>query len=534
VTGVLKKNVKMGIREFEKNEIQAPFLGKPHYPISGLDQLGLNLTSERIFDLLLPGLNNVTGRIRYYSFYCWFFDWYASNIRTTSLNKQNSYLRRAEFILALIAVSKEQGGVPGITKALSIYETSSDHIDLKLGTQEGEASEGSYWKNPRGVLGQYYISSIRQMGVLGDQGDKEGLYVRTDFEHDTKISGKQLADAFTQNISNTLETFTKAIENNYITKKELELLSVDFNMINIPDNSEEQHLLWQLFSGVDRPKDPEETYFRKETIKLLLSNVNNYDLEEKYNQLNVPFTIYNKSWNNDFGITEKLWYFFIVEQFWSVSCTGCLDAFLVILDEESKNNWIDEISLIDTIIAEIEKLFESLNINVKEKKFFDELFSKEAVENLVGLSKNEKNPALKIFEAICAIQRLFLENEESKEELLNISIKYKIHTASSFLMAMDDFQNKKELNIIEFVRYFLTRNVINRHHFVALRKLNSTQNSAKFYREDGMIRLVDHFKYDYSSPRIHTVIDFMRDLNIIHREATELTLRGKEQLIILE
>jgi hypothetical protein len=522
----------MGIREFEKNEVQAPFLGKPHYPISGLDQLGLNLTSERIFDLLLPGLNNVTGRIRYYSFYCWFFDWYASNISTTSLSKQNNYLRRAEFILALVAASKVQGGVPGITKALSIYETSNDHIDLKLGTQEGAASEGSYWKNPRGVLGQYYISSIRQMGVLGDQGDKEGLYVRT--EHDTKVSGKQLADAFTQNISKTLETFTKAIENNYITKKELELLSVDFNMINIPDNSEEQHLLWQLFSGVDRPKDPEESYFRKETIKLLLSNVHNYDLEEKYNQLNVPFTIYKKGWNNDFGITEKLWYFFIVEQFWSVSCTGCLDAFLVVLDEESKNNWIDEISLIDGIVDRIEKLFERLNINVKEKKFFDVLFSKEIVENIVGLSKNENNPSLKIFDAICAIQRLFLENEESKEELLNISKKYKIHTASSFLVSMEDFQNKRELNIIEFVRYFLTRYVINRHHFVALRKLNATQNSAKFYREDGMIRLVDHFKYDYSSPRIHTVIDFMRDLNIIHPEATELTLRGKEQLISLE
>ena len=524
----------MGIREFEKNEVQAPFLGKPHYPISGLDQLGLNLTSERIFDLLLPGLNNVTGRIRYYSFYCWFFDWYASNIRTTSLSKQNNYLRRAEFILALIAASKDQGGVPGITKAFFVYEASNEQIDLKLGTQEGAASEGSYWKNPRGVLGQYYISSIRQMGILGDQGDKEGLYVRTDFEHDTKISGKQLADAFAQNISNTLETFTKAIENNYITKKELELLSADFNMIKIPDNSEEQDLLWQLFSGVDRPKENEETYFRRETIKLLLSNVNDYEDEEKYNQLNVPFSIYYNGWNSEYSITEKLWYFFIVEQFWSVSCTGCLDAFLVILDEESKNNWIDEISLVDRIITEIESFFERVNINVKDESFFDELFSQSTVENLIISSKNEKNPHLKIFDAICAIQRLFLENEKSKEELLNLSRRYKIHTASSFLVAMEDFENKKELNVIEFIRYFLTRYVINRHHFVALRKLNATQNSAKFYREDGMIRLVDHFKYDYSSPRIHTVIDFMRDLNIVHPEATELTSRGKAQLISLE
>jgi hypothetical protein len=520
----------MSIRQFESTQIKAPFLGKPHYPISGLDQLGLNLTSERVFDLILPGLNNVTQRIRYYSFYCWFFDWYALSIRTTSRSKQNNYLRRAEFLLALIAAHKDQGGVPGITKALSIYETSNDRIDLKLGTQEDAASEGSYWKNPRGVLGQYYISSIKQMGVLGDQGDKDGLYVRTDFDHETKVSGKQLADAFNENISGTLDTFTKAIKNNYITKKELELLSTDFNMLNIPDNSQEQHLLWQLFSGVDRPKENEETYFRKETIKLLLSNVNQYELEEKYNQLNVPFAIYGNGWNKGYSITEKLWYFFIVEQFWSVSCTGCLDAFLDILDEQSSNNWIDEITLIDHIISKVIDLFETEGMNAQEDLFFGVPFMEYSVKELVYLSKTEPNSYIKISFVLCAIQKLFLENKESTNELLRISNNYKIHTASSFLVAYDDFDSKRDFTISEFIRYFLTRNVINRHHFVALRKLNSTQNSAKFYREDGMIRLVDHFFYDYSSPRIHTLFDFMRDLNIIDLETTDLTSKGQEQL----
>ena len=125
----------MSIRQFETNQVKAPFLGKPHYPISGLDQLGLNLTSERIFDLLLPGINNVTQRVRYYSFYCWFFDWYATTIRNTSRSKQNNYLRRAEFLLALIAAYKNLGGVPGITKALAVFESSDETINLELGTE---------------------------------------------------------------------------------------------------------------------------------------------------------------------------------------------------------------------------------------------------------------------------------------------------------------------------------------------------------------------------------------------------------------
>lgn len=523
----------MSIRQFETAQVKAPFLGKPHYPISGLDQLGLNLTSERIFDLLLPGLNNVTGRIRYYSFYCWFFDWYASQVRTTSRSKQNSYLRRAEFLLSLVAAHKELSGVPGITKALSIYAESDEIIDLTKGTQEGSKSEGSYWKNPRGVLGQYYISSIKQMGILGDQGDKEGLYVRTDFQHETKISGKQLADGFGLNISNTSHIFAKAIENNVVTKTELELLSSEFNMLNIPNDSEEQQLLWQLFSGVDRPKEKDETYFRKDTIKLLLSNVDVIDSETKYEQLNVPFSIYDNGWNNDYSTSQKLWYFFIVEQFWSVSCTGCLDAFLKILDEQSKNNWIDEIELVGHIVSKVLDLFETEGVSVESDLFFGIPFMKYSIEELVYLSKSEPDPYIKISFSLCAIQKLVLENNESKDTLLKISSRFKIHTASSFLISYDDFKSKKNLTISEFIRYFITRNVINRHHFVALRKLNATQNSAKFYREDGMIRLVDHFMYDYSSPRIHTLVDFMRDLNIIDTDSTALTQKGQEHLKML-
>lgn len=520
----------MSIRQFETNQVKAPFLGKPHYPISGLDQLGLNLTSERIFDLLLPGLNNVTQRIRYYSFYCWFFDWYASTIRNTSRSKQNNYLRRAEFLLALIAAYKNLGGIPGITKALTIFEISDETIDLKLGTQEGALSEGSYWKNPRGVLGQYYISSIKQMGILGDQGDKEGLYIRTDFEHQTKVSGKQLADAFTQNTSESLSIFTKAIENNIITKNELELLSSDFNMLIIPDGSEEQRLLWKLFSGVDRPKENQETYFRKETIKLLLSNISQYQHEEKYNQLNVPFSIYNNGWNTEYSTTEKLWYFFILEQFWSVACTGCLDAFLNILDQQSLNNWIDEIELINHITTKINEQFTAKSANTTKDLFFESPFMEQSIEELVQLSKKEADPYIKIVFALDAIQKLYLENKNSVNELLVLSNTFKIHTASSFLLSYNDFDSKRYLTISQFIKFFLTQYVINRHHFVALRKLNATQNSAKFYREDGMIRLVDHFYYDYSSPRIHTLFDFMCDLKIIDSETTTLTIKGLKLL----
>ena len=49
----------------------SPFMGD-NKPLSvGLNPLGIRTASEQLFTTLLPGLNVVTLRIRYYSFYCW-------------------------------------------------------------------------------------------------------------------------------------------------------------------------------------------------------------------------------------------------------------------------------------------------------------------------------------------------------------------------------------------------------------------------------------------------------------------------------
>jgi hypothetical protein len=98
---------------------------------------------------------------------------------------------------------------------------------------------------------------------------------------------------------------------------------------------------------------------------------------------------------------------------------------------------------------------------------------------------------------------------------------------------MDDFKEKQNTTVQEFILYFLTNKIINRHYFVALKKLNDTQNSAKFYRDEGQIRFVDTFMYDYSSPRIHALYSFMQDLNIVEKEKNELTKAGIQKLNLL-
>ena len=53
------------------NSHKVPFFNKTVDLKAGLNQLGLKNASEALFTSLLPGLNNVSNRIRYYAFYCW-------------------------------------------------------------------------------------------------------------------------------------------------------------------------------------------------------------------------------------------------------------------------------------------------------------------------------------------------------------------------------------------------------------------------------------------------------------------------------
>ena len=78
---------------------------------------------------------------------------------------------------------------------------------------------------------------------------------------------------------------------------------------------------------------------------------------------------------------------------------------------------------------------------------------KDSVEELVYLSKKEIDPYIKIFLTLCAIQKLFIENKNFIE-LLTISNNFKIHTASSFLNAYNDFDLKNDLTITQFVEIF--------------------------------------------------------------------------------
>ena len=98
-----------------------PFFNKTADLKAGLNQLGLRNASEALFTSLLPGLNNVSNRIRYYSFYCWLIGEFYKNRESFTDKEFYKYIRYSEYLLALIH-SRGQGvdGIPGIKREREI------------------------------------------------------------------------------------------------------------------------------------------------------------------------------------------------------------------------------------------------------------------------------------------------------------------------------------------------------------------------------------------------------------------------------
>ena len=83
------------------NNFYAPFMGDNQSLSVGLNPLGIRTASEQLFTTLLPGLNVVTLRIRYYSFYCWLLKRFFAQRSHANLVEFRRHLRLSELLMAL-------------------------------------------------------------------------------------------------------------------------------------------------------------------------------------------------------------------------------------------------------------------------------------------------------------------------------------------------------------------------------------------------------------------------------------------------
>lgn len=135
----------------------------------GRDPLGIQATSVRMYRSLVPGLTNVTNRLRYYSFYCWVIERYEAIEHSGDVERWSRFIRRAEALFALgcnLADADEADGLAGNIWARKVVKgVPSGNFDIRPATDD-YAGAGQYLGAKRGNFGQFYIASMTEEKFL--------------------------------------------------------------------------------------------------------------------------------------------------------------------------------------------------------------------------------------------------------------------------------------------------------------------------------------------------------------------------------
>ena len=522
----------------KNNQSLIPFFGERMDFIRGLDPLGLQNTSDATFSMLLPGLNNVTGRIRYYSFYCWLLDEYAKRVGSTAPEAQRKFIRTAEYIIALCSQYYENGNgsIPGSNYAnVQVQNEKNTFHDLNAGIFKPDGTTANtYWNYSWGAFGQYYIGSIRDIGIIIDRDSNGGVYARTNSLDRSFISGEMLADAFNQNVVSQKELFFECLSKGSATEEELRLLQTAFNLTQVPDKTVEQDLLSKLIIQKDYPLRIEEepSTLRNKTIYYLLKFIQSEP--ENFNDREFVYSAYSAKGlsNGELDVSLMGWYYYQFNEFWHFANTSIFNGTLDYLEDKHGPNWVPVNEFVDNLTEELMQSFAAENLLLNLTDSLQEIMNR-VTENEFAYLHRIKDTS-KVEKVKDGFQILFSQFRSNLDELLvlkefgeNNELAKEGEGAGYFLI---QFKNKLDLPFISFIRDYIYKNIIYRHQYVAFRKIRggglSTQ---KFIIEDQHIRYLGNFDAGFTGPRIGSLISFLKDLNVITKE-NELTDFGLELL----
>jgi hypothetical protein len=514
----------------KKGYWKAPFFGKRNDYSTGRDSLGLQTTSQASYSTLLPGLTNLTNRIRYYGFYCWLLETYAKEIGDTNPKVQNKFIRRGEYQIALLMQlhEKDTTQIPGSLFAadeISKKESESE-FSLKFGA-DIEKDKSTYWKYSSGAFGQYYSGALQTIGLIIHREDSP-VFVCTQHEDDSIVTGTVLAQAFDENISDSAkQLFLSNIENGFLKKSDSEKLYNALSITAIPRDSDEWELYTKLLFSNDQPlfqNADNQTFFRKDSMLTVLSYINknkttdNWDFFtcKLYEQKGKDFS--NEESKSSFGWyyyqLNEYWHFGVETIFWSIletlSSKYFQVEFTVFLNEFDKT-FVDSLLKFSFIENESQKLNEIIDA-IEDVDIWE---LSEQIRESIKVSDISQC----LFLGFKILLSIYKQNEKEFDKLKSFAAFHGMERDGDCINGLNDFTYRLNEPISDVLEKFVLKNIINRHLEVAYRKMGAgTKNTLKFSFEDNFLKHVETISPVWTTPRIYAMYNFFYDLGYVNKE----------------
>lgn len=185
----------------------------------GLDPLGMQNTCISLYQWLMPGVSNVTLRMRYYALHSWLAGEYARAHHSPNVEDWCRFVRRGEALYALISQHQvHETGVAGNRWANTMLKNlRGERIDFAMNTDTPKGPS-QYLRQKFGAFGAAYSSQLRVVGLIKAAQDHDVPIL-------TESTGQELASAFASAVGAAGRHFLLAASHGSVTVGDLKRMA---------------------------------------------------------------------------------------------------------------------------------------------------------------------------------------------------------------------------------------------------------------------------------------------------------------------
>ena len=508
----------------------------------GLDPLGMQNSSVALYQRLIPGIGNVTLRMRYYGFYPWLVRHYLQANGSTDPEVWRVFLRRAEALYALIAhQARGEFGVAGTLwaiRAVAAAKMEGGSIPIDFGAAAAPGSDDHYFAQSWGVFGLAYQSQLYEIGILS-RGDGHGIPLPS------KESGVALADGFEFAIGEAAQIFKDVHARGRVTLTELDALS-PLAPSQIAFGSAERDVYQRVLFGRSADEDAPDS-FRTQTLLLVLKVAemlgNSPDAEELRWVLYAGQTQDGRPLEPGDGALAahcERWRIYQANDLCHVALEALLRFVLDALSVEPAG--LPPRQLLEQLVADMREasgpvpqswrsLLDGIGLadNAGDRARLDS--ERSLADDIMRTARRasgfvDGETAFKAIRLLAALHKRSLEESWPLEAELGPFTNDAFHSLLSERAFLRQYEN---LGFWELVARLVEERVIRRHLAVAMRKLRQQKDYTFLIEsQDGRLRRRKQDGPVYTNPRLQPAITFLKDIHTLGGQG--LTSHGVEAL----
>jgi len=481
----------------------------------GLDPLGMQNAGVALYQSLLPGISNVTLRIRYYGYYCWVSDAYARTGATDEFAAWRSWVRRAEALYALVSShATGQGGVGGVEWADGRLELGENVIDFAEAASN-DTNVVRYLRQSLGVFGGAYYSQMVEVGLF-TQGE-HGI------QRATNGAGKGAAEAFRASIGANVErVLTESIASARVSRENLDTLAPIVPSA-IPQQSSERDTYEQLLFA--QSDDNEGDRSRAASLRLILRTAS--DLGRQPDPNSIRWRLFSSLYGDDQLDRQRLrWEAYQCQDLMQVAAAGFLEWATDLMGELDGGRTLGEIR------GEIEGRLcssgpESVEASWLEFRGQLDPNSYDYEKAWYRLTGRRDSAEEKVWDAIRLIaaldQRVLTRGALAEAIRLELGVR---GNARSIVSELAWLSPRSGQTVRHIISAYIIERVIRRHSWVAIQKLRRQRDyTFLFDVRDGRLVRRSGYAPVATTPRLNPAVQFLADIGLIDDQGP--TARGR-------